>query len=528
MLCALFAFTSCEQNEMNVSRVIGDGFTLVGNSTLQTKTAFGTPESESIPFLWSEGDCIMVNNNLSESLQEGGSTAQFEFISGSVQPGDGVYYGCVEVDNSGKAMVATLPWQDGDCNDVGYNAEFGYAVVDSDNSFTLQHYTSYLWLNSWSSANLPKVSNIKITAENDIVGWCEFDETSREFVGDVTPFDPEDDFLKQTKSIVIEFQDKANNRELTPKKLLSSSSNTDIWAVAVALPVTTGALKIDYEFEDGTYASFNYNSKTLLPGTTYKITQEIKESDLYTFSVLTFEDEAGSTYWSDLIPDENEQYYYGSSLIYGSSEPYSWEDANTKLSHVFPYNWNCYDFSGGGHVISTHTATMDIIEQTGGAANMYNYQLSIPLDKGYNGSENFCIGYHDSNIQLEDDVKPALSFKDNKPRVIDHMYITNASLTLFSMINGSDFSEAFDDDDYMDVVATGYIGDNKVGSVKYRLAEGADMMVTDWVKWDLSSLGAVTKVVFHMQEVQIGYDQWWCTPMYFAYDNIAVRFGVNE
>ena len=188
MLCALFAFTSCEQNEMNVSRVIGDGFTLVGNSTLQTKTAFGTPGSESIPFLWSEGDCIMVNNNWSESLQEGGPTAQFEFISGSVQPGDGVYYGCVEVDNSGKAMVATLPWQDGDCNDVGYNAEFGYAVVDSDNSFTLQHYTSYLWLNSWSSANLPKVSNIKITAENDIVGWCEFDETSREFVGDVTPF----------------------------------------------------------------------------------------------------------------------------------------------------------------------------------------------------------------------------------------------------------------------------------------------------------------------------------------------------
>ena len=445
MLCALFAFTSCEQNEMNVSRVIGDGFTLVGNSTLQTKTAFGTPGSESIPFLWSEGDCIMVNNNWSESLQEGGPTAQFEFISGSVQPGDGVYYGCVEVDNSGKAMVATLPWQDGDCNDVGYNAEFGYAVVDSDNSFTLQHYTSYLWLNSWSSANLPKVSNIKITAENDIVGWCEFDETSREFVGDVTPFDPEDDFLKQTKSIVIEFQDKANNWELTPKKLLSSSSNTDIWAVAVALPVTTGALKIDYEFEDGTYASFNYNSKTLQPGTTYKITQEIKESDLYTFRVLTFEDEPGSTYWAELIPGEDEQAYGASSLIYGPGgwggldEPYKWYDENTQLSHCFPENYGVYNFAGGGYVISTHQGTM---EQLKNVADQYEYQLSIPLSNGHNGSENFCIGYHDSWLDKTDDIKPALYFQDGIPRIIDHMYITNASITMYCMLYGNSFSDA--------------------------------------------------------------------------------------
>ena len=51
-----------------------------------------------------------------------------------------------------------------------------------------------------------------------------------------------------------------------------------------------------------------------------------------------------------------------------------------------------------------------------------------------------------------------------------------------------------------------------------------DFKVNEWVKWDLSSLGAVTKVVFHMEEYQIGYDMWYCTPMYFAFDDVAVRF----
>ena len=64
-------------------------------------------------------------------------------------------------------------------------------------------------------------------------------------------------------------------------------------------------------------------------------------------------------------------------------------------------------------------------------------------------------------------------------------------------------------------------------TVSYTLAEGAEMKVDTWVKWDLSALGKVDKVVFHMEEHQFddyGYAKYTRTPMYFAFDDVAVRF----
>lgn len=532
MLCSLLALASCEQDEMGTNKISGEGFTLIGNSSIGTKTSFGTPESGKIPFLWKAGDCIYVNGVNSEPLQESGTTAEFIFTEGSVKAGDAVYFGGVDLEKEpGKCMVLACPWQNGDSKDLYYNSEFGYAIVGADNSFVLEHYSSYLWLNTYSQEVTEKVTKVTITAQNDIVGWYEFDESTRDFVGTVSSMipaedvtEPDDEILAQTKSIVMEFQD--GNNDPTPKQLLAASSDEEIWAVAVTLPVTTGTLRIDYEFEDGTCASYNYPSKTLAAGTTYRINQEIKTADLYELRTLTFEDEQGSTYWADLMPEEDEQSYSSSSpLIYNLTEPYTWQDEYTRLKHEFPYNWGTYAFSGGGYVISKYTGSLEDLTN---AQDIYNYQLSIPFAGGHNSSSNFVIGYHDSTIDAEDDVKPAITFYDEVPRVIDHMYITNASVTMFCMLNGNSFCQAFDEDDHMDVVATGYVGDDKVGSLKFRLAEGGDMMVTDWVKWDLSPLGAVTKVVFHMEEVQIGYDQWWCTPMYFAYDDVAVRFSVND
>ena len=531
-LCSLLALASCEHDGMSVTKIAGDGFTLTGNSTIGTKTSFGTPESGSIPFLWEAGDCIYVNGFTSEALNEGGTTVEFIFTEGSVKAGDAVYYGVVDFErNPGSCQALICPWQSGDSKDLYYNCDFGYAIVGEDNSFELEHYSSYLWLNTFSKEVTRKVAAVKIYAQNDIVGWREFDGSARKFVGSVLPMIPvedvtvpEDEILAQTKFILLNFQD--DNYEAAPKQLPAESSDEEFWAVAVTLPVgSTGSLTVEYIFEDGTCASYNYPSRELVAGTTYRITQEIKAADLYSLRTLTFEDEPGSTYWAELIPGEDEQAYGVSSLIYFLSEPYCWMDENTQLSHEFPFNWNTYDFAGGGHVVSSHCGTM---EDLGDTYDIYNYQLSIPLSAGHNNSDNFCIGYHDSSIELDDEVKPAIFFNDGKARVIDHMYITNASVTMFCMLNGNSFCQAFDEDDHMDVVATGYVGDEKVGSLKFRLAEGADMMVTDWVKWDLSPLGAVTKVVFHMEEVQIGYDLWWCTPMYFAYDDVAVRFSIDE
>jgi hypothetical protein len=43
----------------------------------------------------------------------------------------------------------------------------------------------------------------------------------------------------------------------------------------------------------------------------------------------------------------------------------------------------------------------------------------------------------------------------------------------------------------------------------------------------LSGLGKVKAVKFHMEEAQIadvGYAECYCTPLYFAFDDVAVRF----
>lgn len=59
------------------------------------------------------------------------------------------------------------------------------------------------------------------------------------------------------------------------------------------------------------------------------------------------------------------------------------------------------------------------------------------------------------------------------------------------------------------------------------LADGNDYQTwaLDWTYFDLSALGEVTEVAFHMEEAQVS-DQgpWYCTPFYFAFDNVEVEF----
>lgn len=519
LFSAMLILASCQKNEDVSPAELGDGFTLMGYSNIQTKIGFSSPDGNTIPFLWSEGDFISVNGVESELLSIGGASAEFTFSEGSVNEGDDVYYGQLIDDE-----VWVLPLQEGDPTDLV--DDFGHAKVGEDYTFTLQHYTSYLWLNPYSTEVTKKVSSVTIKAANNIVGKSEFDAVNKSF-GEISSaiVDPGAPELAQTKELLLEFW---GDSKAEPKDLPTASSDENIWAVAVVFPVITGEIEVIYNFEDGSMASYIHSTKTLEAGRTYRLTHQIKSADVkvpqeYELKVLTFEDDAFSTYWADLIPGEDEQSYSGSSLIYNNA--YTWSDETTKISHTFPVSmYDTQDFSSGGYVISTHCGTMD---QLSVASDIYQYQLSIPLATAHNGSENFCIGYHDSSINLDDAYKPALVFSDGKARVIDHMYITNASVTMYCIINGSAFSDAYDGDDYLDVVATGYNGETKVGTIKFRLADGNSSIVSDWEKWDLSSLGAVTKVVFHMEEYQIGYESWYCTPMYFAFDDVAVRFPIE-
>lgn len=260
-------------------------------------------------------------------------------------------------------------------------------------------------------------------------------------------------------------------------------------------------------------------------------------------AVLTFEDDDAKfpdytldycgvdvATWSDLIPAEDEQYYGGSTLIYGDwsnpdGAPYTWTDqGNTQLSHTFPYNYDTYGFAGGGFVISHHYVTLEELENVG-TAGMYNYQLSALGEKTDN---TFAIAYCDSKVGT--DVKVELAFEDGVARQINKMSVVMTGLPIYSLLYGSDFSEAYDDDDYLKLVITGYAEDGSTKELEIMLADGADpsTWVVDWTEVDLSSLGKVTKLAFHMDEAQqISYDGgetiYYKSPLYFAIDDVEVQ-----
>jgi hypothetical protein len=270
-----------------------------------------------------------------------------------------------------------------------------------------------------------------------------------------------------------------------------------------------------------------------------KISFTAPEGPITNTKVLTFEDSDAKfpaysldycgvdvEKWSDLIPAADEQAYPTSALIYGTNNnaTYNWSDENnTGLSHTFPYNWGGYSFSGGGMVVSNITTTLEAMEQD---YNIYNHQLAILNETGANGSSNFAIVYNDSQVNTE--VKNTLSFADGNAHTIKSMYVCIPAITLYCMLNGNEFSAAYDEDDFLKLVATGKKADGSESSVEFVLADGNnyDTWAIDWTKWDLSALGEVVSVSFHMEENQIddyGYAQYYKSPLYFAFDDVEVQ-----
>lgn len=538
LFSAMLLMTACQQHEIDSPADLGDGFTLVGHSDVQTKTAFGTPvgtpNAGTIPFLWSEGDIIFVNGVPSDPLSIGGASAEFTFSGGSVTEGDDVYYGQL-IDGE----VWVLPFQEGDPEHLV--DDFGHAKVGQYNTFTLQHYTSYLWLNPYSTevtGEGKKVSSVTIKAANNIVGKSTFDAINKSF-GEISSVDPEVPELAQTKELLLDIAE--------PKALPVASSDVNIWAVAVVFPVTTGEIEVIYNFEDGSMASYTHSTKTLEAGNTYRISQEIKAEDLYTLKTLTFEDDdaefaqytlsycsADISTWSDLI----DQTQYSGDILYSGSQSegdyYSWTDENnTFLAHHLPYNYDAYRYWGGGHAISNYV-TSDYVTY-----GNYEYQLTVYNSNavkelvsgggGHNGSDNFCVhfGYMDGSGYNGTDELPSIYFGDGTPRVIDHMWVANTAYALNCFREGNTLTDKIMEGDKVYLTATGYDeNDEKTGECTIYLVNGPNNIVDGWVKWDLSSLGEVSRVDFNVlgtSDNGYGYSQ----PAYFAYDDVAVRFPIE-
>lgn len=557
---ALFA---C-QNE-NIVENTEDTFVVTGHCYKETRTAFGTPDATEIPFKWTASDYIWLGTNKSAAIPGDCTLAQFTFKGGSAVVGTGhIFYNM-----TGEAKTAyVLPNQSADGN-LGNDGDFGYATLDEYGSFCLEHKTAYVWFDTKTTdPSMPKLSSISLSTDGiAIAGKKTYDFLAGDWATET---------YNSCSSITLKFKDAYQLQ----------SSNEGVMATMVVLPahVAGSTLTVTYIFEDGSvYIEEKTPKKDFVSGSTQRISTTINRGELcdYKLRVLTFEDEDKKfepytldyaddwsgreiTKWSDLIDDPQ----YGGPLTYADfmSAEYRWYDeGNTELYHIFPDNY-AYCFWGGGHAISSYWGAgysdlnrneyiakyygEDYInnwvdKETGepkpgsdGAFGWFLLQMMVPIPP--HSGENFAIhyGYKDFFSYIEN--LPELSFGDETPRIIDHIYVTNTNYTLNQLYNGVGSFEGnsfggnwsgLKENAWLKLVAYGFDStdadpttDEPTATSEFYLVNGYNV-VEDWQKWDLSGLGKVAKVRFNFEYSEdMGGSYGFTIPGYFAYDDVAVRF----
>jgi len=520
-----------------------------------SRTAFGTPNTKTIPFLWSSGDFIWLGETKSDAITSDCQIAHFTFSNGSpAVVGTGhVFYNLTG--QSDEANVLATQTADGN---LGNDGDFGYATLDKYGSFCLKHKTSYIWFNTTTEdADMPKLTSIKLDADGvNIAGKQTYEFNNDEWSSNVT---------EGSSTITLNFE---SGHTL-------EASNTGVMAAMVCLPaaISGKTLTVTYTFEDGsTFVETKNPTKDLAVGATTRITTKIAKKQLvkepsYELRVLTFEDEDAkfSPYtldyagveintWSDLIDEPQ----YGGPLTYADqmSAEYKWYDeGNTELTHTFPYNYS-YCYWGGGHAISNywgegwsdedrdiHIAKYYgeeyVTENAGNDAMLGWFNLQFMTSVKAHSGDNFAVhyGYKDDNSFIEN--LPEISFGDDVARVIDHMYVCNTNYTLNQLYNGvkseagNNFGgnwEGLTENAWLKIVAQGFDDieadayADPISQIEFYLVHGKDV-VTDWQKWDLSELGAVKKIRFNfLYSDEMGGKYGFTIPGYFAYDDVAVRF----
>lgn len=560
----LLLVASCTTNE---EQLYSNELILKGYADIESRTSFGTPDENRIPYFWSAGDCIWLGSQQSNPIAEDCLSAQFKWQNTpSTIDAYHLFYNMTAEANKAKVLAE----QSADGN-LGNDGDFGYALADEFGVFVLEHKTSYIWFDTTSSDVAEKLVTISVTAPEgvNLAGECSFDYRNDAWAA----------VTNGTNKITLHF---GEGIEL-------QSSNSGVFAAMVTFPAAIGGkeLTIVYTFADGrTFTEVKSPKADLAAGATQRVATAIAAVDLvaptpepepepelpYELRVLTFEDSdvkfspfyldyadgwAGReiTTWSQLI--DNPQ--YSGPLLYGNDAMdamyYWYDEGNTELYHMFPDNY-AYCFWGGGHAISNYWGAgyadedrnghilkyygQEYLDQwvgkpgADGALGWFLLQLMTPVAP--HSGDNFCVhyGYKDFFSFIEN--IPEISFFDCQPRVIDHMYVTNTNYTLNQLHNGVKSEEGnsfggnwsgLQEDAWLKIVAYGFasIDDSEpTTEAEFYLVKGFNV-VEDWQKWDLSVLGAVAKVQFNfLYSDEMGGKYGFTIPGYFAYDDIAVRF----
>ena len=147
-------------------------------------------------------------------------------------------------------------------------------------------------------------------------------------------------------------------------------------------------------------------------------------------------------------------------------------------------------------------------KETAGFTNQY----SVYADGGAENSTNFAVAYAPqyatpiTNITFDTIVDP------------QKIFITNSTYAYLDMKNGSTYSKALAEGDYLQLLIEGFDNSgNSTGKVEFYLADfqnGKTDIITQWTEVNLSSLKNVKKLEFKVIGSQSG------TPTYFCMDNL--------
>lgn len=300
------------------------------------------------------------------------------------------------------------------------------------------------------------------------------------------------------------------------------------WANGFKVEVLQDDKSLISDFEKTSSATFTPNKAMVMP-------EKVADYDLKT---LTFEDEdsqfgeytlsingdysGGSPYsiytWNNLIPQDMQG--YGAPMIYGGDEnwEFDFDDWNNAASTYFWYDQNNTELAHtilGGNYMYGGIAVSNYASEDYASYGTYDYQLTAYATGGKSGTNFGAL-----SLSWGSSGEPALPifFADGQEHVIDHMYI-NLSTYMYAEALGLGWNPSTElaEGDTYTVVVTGYnSNDEETGSANIDLyKEGT--FINGWTKLDLSSLGKVANIKFHVECDK-------STIRHFVIDDIAVRF----
>lgn len=191
--------------------------------------------------------------------------------------------------------------------------------------------------------------------------------------------------------------------------------------------------------------------------------------------------------------------------LYGDSQ---YQGSFLSGSYKFSNNYSIDWASWSGFSYSNHTSTA--------GANIMADQFNSCTGKGHNDSDNYAVFFEDEFAPMTISV---LNKADGDS--IRGFYITNAAVTVNAFLNGDGITPgAFEKGDYLKLTIT---ADNN-NFIDYYLADYTSendedhYYVNDWQWVDLSELGKVKELTFHLESSRK--NAWgYTTPLYFCMDD---------